>query len=60
MKVIIEVKDGKVVGVYSDEEGRAEVFYDIKTSEMSDSELDKLDDIVSSVPYVLYNGNTQV
>ena len=56
MKVVVEVKDGKVVGVYSDTEGSVEVYYDVNPSTMTDAELDELDDVVASVPYILYDG----
>ena len=56
MKIIIELVDGKVYGVYSDYDGDVEVniYEDVDVSKMTNEEIDILDNEVASVPYTLY------
>ena len=56
MKIVIELVNGKVCGVYSDYDGEVEVdiYEDIDTSKMTDEEIDILDNEAASVPYILY------
>lgn len=56
MKIVIDMVDGKVFGVYGDYDGEVEVeiYEDIDTSKMTDEELDALDDEVATVPFVYY------
>ena len=50
-KVVIEVKNGKVIGVFGNEPLEVSVYADIDTSKLSDEALDELDEITASVPY---------
>ena len=56
MKIVIELVNGKVCGVYSDYDGEVEVdiYEDIDTSKMTGEEIDILDNEAASVPYILY------
>lgn len=56
MKIVIELKNGKVSGVHSDYEGKVDIkiYEDLDTSKMTDEELDVLDNEVASVPNLLY------
>ena len=56
MKIVIELVNGKVNGVYSDYDGEVEVniYEDVDVSKMTDEEIDILDNEVASVPYTLY------
>lgn len=59
MKVYVEVKDGKVVGVYSDMDGEAVVLNNVDATAMSDSEYAELEKKAESAPYsILKDGDT--
>lgn len=51
-KIVIEVEAGKVIGVYGSEEMEVAVYEDVGSP--SDEELDAMDEVVASVPFVLY------
>ena len=53
MKVFVEVKNGEVVGVYSDVDGDAVVLNDVDATTMSDIEYKELEKTAKSVPYSL-------
>lgn len=56
MKIVIELVNGKVNGVYSNYDGEVEVniYEDVDISKVTDEEIDILDNEVASVPYTLY------
>ena len=50
-KVIIEVLDGKIVGVYGSEPLKVSIYRDIHIDSMTDEALNRLDEEIASVPY---------
>lgn len=56
MKIVIELVNGKVSGIYSDYNGEVEtnIYEDVDISKLTDEEVDTLDNEISSVPYILY------
>lgn len=59
-KVIIEVLDGKIVGVYGSEPLEVSIYKDIHTDSMTDEALDRLDEEIASVPYSYTPNENQV
>lgn len=51
-KIVIEVKDGKILGIYGSEEMEVVIYEDLK--DLSDEQFDELDEEIATVPYVLY------
>lgn len=51
-RIVIEVKEGKILGVYGSEEMEVIIHEDLK--DLSDEQLDQLDEEIATVPYILY------
>lgn len=51
VKVVIEIKDNKIIGVFGSEPLEVSVYRDIDIMNMTDEEIDRLDEINASVPY---------
>lgn len=58
MKIIVEVKNGRVVGIYGNEKAEVDVYYDIDETKLSDEENDFIIEEIARVPFVLYADNT--
>lgn len=55
-RIIIEIENGKILGVYGNEPIEVTIYEDLKKKNLSDEQQDFLDEKVSTVPYVLYRG----
>jgi hypothetical protein len=55
-RIIIEIENGKILGVYGNERIEVTISEDLKKKNLSDEQQDFLDEEVSTVPYVLYRG----
>ena len=55
-RIIIEIENGKILGVYGNEPIEVTIYEDLKKKNLSDEQQDFLDEEVSTVPYVLYRG----
>lgn len=55
-RIIIEIENGKILGVYGNERIEVTIYEDLKKKNLSDEQQDFLDEEVSTVPYVLYRG----
>lgn len=53
-KVVIEISNGKILGVYGSEDMELIIYEDMDDTILADEELDAIDEVVASVPYVLY------
>ena len=50
-KVVIEMFEGTIVGIYGSEPLEVSIYEDIHTDSMTEMELDRLDEEFASVPY---------
>ena len=55
-RIIIEIENGKILGVYGSEPIEVTIYEDLKKKNLSDEQQDFLDEEASTVPYVLYRG----
>ena len=55
-RIIIEIENGKILGVYGSEPIEVTIYEDLTKKNLSDEQQDFLDEEVSTVPYVLYRG----
>jgi len=53
-RIIIEVENGKIIGVYGSEEMEVTIYEDLSIKNLTDEEEDFLDEEIATVPYVLY------
>lgn len=53
-RIIIEVENGKIMGVYGNEQMEVTIYEDLLAKNLSDEEQDFLDEETATVPYVLY------
>lgn len=53
-KVVIEISNGKILGVYGSEDMELIIYKDMDNTILADEELDAIDEVIASVPYVLY------
>lgn len=56
-KIIIEMENGKIIGIYGNEQIDVTIYEDLKSKNLSDDEQDFLDEEVCSVPYILYRSD---
>ena len=55
MRVVVEIRNGKVVGVYANTPGTVEILYDVDGTNISQEEYDNLAKMAGSAPYDLMN-----
>lgn len=59
-KVVIEIKDNKIIGVFGSEPLEVSVYRDIDIRNLTDEELDRMDEIAASVPYAYEPDETTI
>lgn len=53
-RIVIEIDNGKIIGVYGSDEMEVIIYEDLNINHLSSKGKDVLDEVVASVPYILY------